>query len=84
MTDEIQIHVDGQLVRVAPGLTLASALANAGAHVLRRSVGGEARGALCAMGVCQECRVTIDGIAHRRACMTIVVAGMIVKRGLGE
>jgi D-hydroxyproline dehydrogenase subunit gamma len=84
MTDEIAIQVDGQPLRVAPGLTLASALANAGAYVLRRSVGGEARGALCAMGVCQECRVTIDGVAHRRACMTIVAPGMVVTRGLAE
>ncbi len=31
------------------------------------------------MGICFECRVTIDGMAHRRACMEIVRAGMDVR-----
>jgi len=33
------------------------------------------------MGICFECRVTIDGRAHRRACMEIVRAGMDVRTG---
>jgi sarcosine oxidase subunit alpha len=30
------------------------------------------------MGICYECRVTIDGVAHQRACMTLVVEGMAI------
>ncbi len=30
------------------------------------------------MGVCQECRVTVDGMPDRRACMTPVREGMEV------
>jgi sarcosine oxidase subunit alpha len=31
------------------------------------------------MGVCFECRVTVDGIAHQRACMLTVREGMDVR-----
>jgi len=30
------------------------------------------------MGTCYECRVTIDGVAHRRACLVTVADGMHV------
>ena len=40
---------------------------------------GEARAPLCGMGVCYECRVTIDGIPHQRACMTTVTRGMAIE-----
>ncbi len=50
-------------------LTVAAALENAGRSILRRSVSGEPRGVLCAMGVCFECRMDIGGVPHRRACM---------------
>jgi sarcosine oxidase subunit alpha len=30
------------------------------------------------MGVCQECRVTVNGMPDRRACMTLVREGMEV------
>ncbi len=47
----------------------------------RTSVAGEPRGVLCAMGICFECRVTIDGVPHRRACMELVREGMRVETG---
>lgn len=80
MSDLIEIRFEGRPLRVVKGMTIASALANAGMLVLRRSVTGEPRGALCAMGICQECRMTVDGISHRRACMTPVADGMILDR----
>ena len=43
-----------------------------------RSVSGEPRAPLCGMGTCYECRVTIDGVAHRRACLVTVADGMHV------
>jgi sarcosine oxidase subunit alpha len=33
------------------------------------------------MGVCYECRVSIDGVAHRRACLEPVAEGMEVVTG---
>jgi sarcosine oxidase subunit alpha len=76
----ITITVDGTAVRAMAGATVAAAMVNGGFTTLRQSVSGEPRGALCAMGVCHECRVTIDGVAHRRACMVLVADGMSVGR----
>ncbi|HSR96643.1 MAG TPA: FAD-dependent oxidoreductase [Kofleriaceae bacterium] len=49
-------------------LTLAAARARAG-QPFRTSVTGEPRAPLCGMGVCHECRVTIEGDAHQLACV---------------
>jgi sarcosine oxidase subunit alpha len=64
-----QIFVDGRAVDADETTTVAAAMWNAGLAHFRKSVTGQWRGPLCAMGICFECRVTIDGIAHRRACM---------------
>ena len=81
MPESIEIVVDGVPIRTAPDASLAAALLNAGIRVTRRSVGGEPRGPLCGMGTCFECRVTVDGVAHRRACLEPVRGGMIVSTG---
>ena len=74
-----EIMVNGRRVRVQAGTTVASALLNADVAVFRRSSHGDGRGPLCGMGVCYECRVTIDGVPHQRACMTTVADGMVVE-----
>lgn len=73
---EVSIVVDGRVLQVEAGLTVASALLNSGVNVFRSSATGTERGPLCGMGVCYECRVTIDGIAHRRACLVSVSEGL--------
>jgi hypothetical protein len=55
-----------------------------GPAVTRRSVSGMLRGPLCGMGVCHECRVTIDGRAHQLACQTPCAPGMQVWTALAE
>jgi succinate dehydrogenase/fumarate reductase-like Fe-S protein len=45
-------------------------------------VGGQRRGPVCGMGVCQECRVTIDGVPHQLACQTVCAPGMDVVTGV--
>jgi predicted molibdopterin-dependent oxidoreductase YjgC len=75
---EIEIEVDGRVVRAPADATVAAVLLSLGVGAFRRSVTGGARLPLCGMGTCQECRVTIDGVAHRRACLTPVRAGMKV------
>ena len=78
MSDAITVEVDGKLVRVAAGDMVSTAIAIAGVAAFRVSVSGEPRGPLCGMGICFECRVTIDGRAHRRACQTPCRPGMQV------
>ena len=74
----VTIDVDGRDVRALAGMSVAAALLDAGVAGFRRSIGGEPRGPLCGMGTCFECRVTIDGVAHRRSCLTLVADGMRV------
>ncbi len=74
----IQLTVDGRSIDVEAGTTVAAALVLAGARGTRLSVSGESRAPLCGMGVCQECRVTIDGRAHALACQTLCREGQTV------
>lgn len=78
MPDLVTVLVDGQAVRVPANISLAAALWDAGVSAVRTSVAGERRGPLCGMGSCQECRVTIDDVLHRRACLEPVRDGMRV------
>jgi NADPH-dependent 2,4-dienoyl-CoA reductase/sulfur reductase-like enzyme len=77
----LSLSLDGRLVEVPAGSSVAAALANAGIAHCRTSVSGETRGPLCAMGVCFECRVTIDEVPHQRACLTACAEGMRVATG---
>ena len=84
MTERLSIEVDGTPVIVARGVSVASALLDAGVTAFRISPQGTGRAPLCGMGVCYECRVTIDGVTHQRACMVVVDAGMRVDTGAAE
>lgn len=75
---EVQITVNGRPVVVAEGTTVAAAVLVSGASAFRVSVTGEPRAALCGMGICYECRVTVDGEAHARSCQLLCRPGMQV------
>ncbi|MYN16519.1 (2Fe-2S)-binding protein [Rugamonas sp. FT107W] len=77
MTDVV-LNINGHDVHVAQGVSVAAAIAMAGSAVTRRSVRGAARAPLCGMGVCQECRVSIDGRMHQLSCQTLCADGMHV------
>ena len=77
-TPSVSIVADGRTVNVPVGVSVAAALLDLGIATFRRSVTGESRGPLCGMGTCYECRVTIDDVAHRRACLVLVAADMRV------
>lgn len=78
MPEQITLRVNGVPVTVPRGTTVAVAVLLAGA-ACRRSVTGEPRGPLCGMGICYECRVNIDGVAHTRSCQTLCEPGMNVR-----
>lgn len=78
MTETIQLRVNGQPVSVPAGTVIAAAVAMAGQKRFRTSVLKFPRVALCGMGVCMECRVTINGRANQRSCQTLCEAGMEV------
>lgn len=78
MARTLSIIIDGRLLEVSEGITVAAAMLNAGEDACRDSVSGTPRGPLCGMGICFECRVTIDGARGRRACLERVSPGMRV------
>jgi predicted molibdopterin-dependent oxidoreductase YjgC len=75
------VTVDGHAVAIAAGSTVVAAIVAAGSLCTRRSVTGQPRFAYCGIGQCQECRVTIDGVANRLACRTVCADGMAIATG---
>ena len=75
----VSLSVNGTTVMVPAGTMVSTAIAAAGVTRFRRSVSGEARAPLCGMGICFECRVTINGRAHCRSCQVVCEAGMEVR-----
>ncbi|HSU24748.1 MAG TPA: (2Fe-2S)-binding protein [Pyrinomonadaceae bacterium] len=74
----IKLTINNRPVEADDGTTVAAAVYQSGTDVFRRSVTGEARGPVCGMGICFECRVTIDGVQHERSCNVLVRDGMEV------
>jgi D-hydroxyproline dehydrogenase subunit gamma len=74
----VTIFADGREIRCAAGVSVAAALLDAGVSSFRQSVSGDPRGPLCGMGICYECRVTVDGVPLRRACLVPVADGLRV------
>ena len=79
MAEPVTLTVDGRRVTVESGAMVSTAVALAGVSAFRRSVSGEPRGPLCGMGICFECRVTIDGREHCRSCQIPCAEGMEVR-----
>ena len=75
MTTTVNIHIDGHALAVPAGSSVAAALARAPGGCSRRSISGEPRAPFCGMGICHECRVTIDG-RRQLACQTVCRDGM--------
>jgi predicted molibdopterin-dependent oxidoreductase YjgC len=78
----IELWVDGATLRAPEGQSLAAAILAAGRAALRQSPSGSPRGVYCGIGVCQECRVHVEGRGVVRACVTPVAAGMRVTTGI--
>lgn len=79
MPETVSLFVNGIAVEMPAGSMVSAAILKTGTTLFRRSVSGEPRGPLCGMGICFECRVTIDGEAHCRSCQTICRNGMEVR-----
>ncbi len=71
------VKLNGVQVELDEPMSVAAALMNLGLTA-RKSVSGEMRGPLCAIGICFECRVKVDGVLHVRGCQVMVREGMEV------
>jgi sarcosine oxidase subunit alpha len=79
MSESVELSVNGRSVTVPAGAMVSTAVAVAGITVCRRSASGEPRAPLCGMGICFECRVTINGRPHCRSCQVPCEPGMEVR-----
>ena len=80
MSEFCWITVNGKRVRVALGTSVAAVLMMAD-EPCRFSVSGEPRGPLCGMGICMECRATVNGVSNLRTCQLACTPGMEVVTG---
>lgn len=78
MPEMIALQINGKLVEVAGGTSVAVALLLAD-QPSRLSITGEMRGPLCGMGICFECRAMVNGRQHQRTCQLPCMAGMTVE-----
>ena len=77
-THSVTLTVNSATMSVPRGTTVAAAVLIAGVHA-RTSITGELRGPLCGMGICFECRVTINGVPHQKSCQILCDSGMDVQ-----
>ncbi len=79
MPQEVNISLNGKPLKIPAGTVVAAAIALAGITRFRGSVSGQPRGPLCGMGICMECRVSINGQANCRSCLVVCTEGMEVR-----
>ena len=77
--ESVMLNVNGRPIVVSNNTTVSAAVYLAGFTAFRKSVTGKARGPLCGMGICFECRVTIDDQPHARSCQILCRDGMDVR-----
>jgi D-hydroxyproline dehydrogenase subunit gamma len=78
LSEAITITINGREFQVKPGTVVSATLLTAGIPC-RRSTMGQPRTALCGMGICFECRATVDGVPHRRTCLLLCRSGMVIE-----
>ena len=79
----ISFSFENQQLKARAGQSVAAALLANDIRTLRIDEAGNAKGILCGIGYCFECRCVIDDEPDRRACMVEVKPGMRVQRQRG-
>jgi len=74
----VRVRIDGRACEVPRGTNLAALLLTQGL-ACRPSMSGPARGPWCGMGVCGECRVTVDAGRSVLACLVRCEDGLCVQ-----
>jgi len=84
---EVTITVDGRSLPAREGEPIAAALLANGISVFRfTEKAGEPRGLFCGIGICTDCKMTVNGVPNVRACVTPIKAEMVIQtqRGVGK
>lgn len=78
--EPFEILVDGEKILAYEGETIGAVLIAAGHRTLRyTNKEGRPRGLYCGIGLCQECRMVINGIPDTQACQTLATPGCRVE-----
>jgi predicted molibdopterin-dependent oxidoreductase YjgC len=81
----IPISVDGVPMEAFRGESVATVLLVNGRRALRATPGrGAPRSLFCAIGVCFECVVTVNGQPNTRSCMVPVEDDMVIETGVAN
>ncbi len=80
-----EILVDGEKIFAYEGETIGAALMAAGRRTFRYTNKYEQpRGLYCGIGLCQECRMVINGVPNTQACQTFATPGCQVETQQGN
>ncbi len=83
--EKVNIFFNGEKVEALKGEPIAAALTAAGIKVFHKSVKrNEPRGYFCAVGVCNDCFMVVNGKPNVRTCVTPVEEGMIIETQIGK
>lgn len=75
-----EIEVDGEKIIAYEGETVGTVLLASGRKTLRYTKKFEQlRGLYCGIGLCQECRMVINGVPNTQACPTLAAPGIQVE-----
>ena len=74
-----KIWINGSSFEANTEMTVVAALMRFDGMRTRQSVSGQTRFAVCGMGICQECRVRINGQPHKLACQEYCRSGMVIQ-----
>lgn len=74
----VTIFINGRPLEAAEESIVSAVMLNANISC-RTSLSGEPRTAMCGMGICFECRATVDGTPHQRTCQLRCREGMCVE-----
>jgi predicted molibdopterin-dependent oxidoreductase YjgC len=82
---KVNIFVDGEKIEAYQGEPIAAALIASGKKVFHRTIKrNEPRGYYCAIGVCSDCFMVVNGKPNIRTCITPVENGMVVETQIGK
>ena len=85
--ESFTILADGESILAYKGEPIAVALLAAGRKMLRvTKKNNEPRGIFCAIGLCTDCIMTVNGVSNVRTCITPAEQGIVVETqyGLGR
>jgi hypothetical protein len=73
------IEVDGEKIPAREGQTIAAALLASGKSSFGTKRGDSPRGVYCGIGLCYECRMTVNGRKNIRTCVTLASPGCKIR-----